>query len=235
MSYLGILMLLSLLIVIHEAGHLCAARLAGIPVAGFSVGFGPKVWKRQWGQVEYCLRALPLGGFVTPAAADEYELSEIPLSRRIVFYAGGPLANLAVALPLFAIANGMMRGWSLHELLVAPFGQVAAACWQLVTILPGLFSHPQALSGVVGIVVEGGRAAQAGMALAVAISLNLSLAVLNLLPIPVLDGGQITMAVLERIFPPLIRLRAPLTLLGVIFLAAVMLYTNVHDLARALA
>jgi regulator of sigma E protease len=234
MSYLGILVLLSLLVVIHELGHLCAARLAGIPVAGFSVGFGPKLWKRQWGQVEYCLRLLPLGGFVTPAAADDYELRAIPLSRRIAFFAGGPLANLTVALPLFSIANGMKWGWTFHHLIVAPFGQVAAACWQLVTILPGLFSHPEALSGVVGIMVEGGRAAQAGMALAVAISLNLSLAVLNLLPIPVLDGGQITMAVLEEVFPPLIRLRTPLTLLGVLFLAAVMLYANVQDVARAL-
>jgi regulator of sigma E protease len=232
MSYLGILVLLGLLILIHEAGHLCAARLVGIPVAGFSVGFGPKVWKRQWGEVEYCLRALPLGGFVTPAA-DDYELNEIPLSRRIVFYAGGPLANLAVALPLFAIANGMVRGWTLHEVLIAPFGLLATACWQLVTILPGLFSHPQDLRGLVGIVVEGGRAAQSGMAaLAVAISLNLSLAVLNLLPIPVLDGGQITMAVLEKLFPPFIRLRAPLTLVGLFFLAAIMVYVNVQDLTR---
>lgn len=235
MSYLGILVLLSLLIVIHEAGHLCAARWVGIPVAGFSVGFGPKVWQRRWGQVEYCLRALPLGGFVTPAVTDEYEFSAIPLPRRIAFFAGGPLANLAAALFLFSIANGMERGWSLYQLVIAPFGQVGAACWQIVSILPGLFSHPEALSGVVRIVVEGGRAAQDGMALAVAISLNISLAVLNLLPIPVLDGGQITMAVLERMFPPLLRLRTALTLLGVILLAGVMVYANVQDLILVLA
>ena len=66
MSYLGMFALLSLLIVIHELGHLIAARLGGIPVAGFSVGFGPKLWARRWGQVEYALRALPLGGFVAP-------------------------------------------------------------------------------------------------------------------------------------------------------------------------
>jgi len=234
MSYLGVLVLLSLLIVLHEAGHLCAARLAGIPVSGFSVGFGPKIWKRRWGKVEYCLRLLPLGGFVTPAA-DESDFGAISLARRIVFFAGGPLANLAVALPLFAISNGIEQGWSFYQLCIAPFGQVAAACWRLVTILPGLFAQPDTLSGPLGIVVEGARAARAGMALTVALSLNLSLAVLNLLPIPLLDGGQITMAVLEKIFPPLIRLRAPLTLLGMLFLAGVMLYANVQDLARLLA
>jgi membrane-associated protease RseP (regulator of RpoE activity) len=236
MSYLGMLLLLSLLIVIHEAGHLCAAKLAGIPVSGFSVGFGPKLWKRRWGQVEYSLRLLPLGGFVKPAA-DLDELSAIPLARRIAFFVGGPLANLAAAFAIFSIANGVQRGWTFHHLFIAPFGQVTAACWQLLTILPGLFTQPDALLGPMGIVVEGARAAQAGVlpALAMALSLNLSLAVLNLLPIPILDGGQITLAVLERIFPPFVRLRVPLTLLGMLLLVGVMIYASVGDVARLVA
>ena len=84
---------------------------------------------------------------------------------------------------------------------------------------------------------EGARAAQAGVlpALALALSLNLSLAVLNLLPIPILDGGQITMAVLERIFPPFVRLRVPLTLLGMLLLVGVMVYASVGDVARLVA
>src|SRR3954454_1850585 len=99
MSYLGILALLSLLIVLHELGHLIAARLTGIPVAGFSVGFGPKLWARRWGPVEYSLRAFPLGGFVMPAVTDE-EFRAIPLKKRLAFFLGGPLANLLAPLPL---------------------------------------------------------------------------------------------------------------------------------------
>src|SRR5206468_9948963 len=67
MSYLAVFAVLSLLIVVHEAGHLLAARLVGIPIASFSVGLGPKLWSRRWGRVEYVLRALPLCGFVVPA------------------------------------------------------------------------------------------------------------------------------------------------------------------------
>jgi membrane-associated protease RseP (regulator of RpoE activity) len=150
------------------------------------------------------------------------------------FLLGGPLANLAVAFAMFSVANGLQRGWTFHDLLIAPFGQVAGACWQLLTILPGLFSQPEALSGPLGIVVEGARATQAGMAMAAAMafSVNLSLAVLNLLPIPMLDGGQITMALVEKIFPPLVRLRVPLTLLGMLFLVGVMVYASVQDVAR---
>jgi len=232
MSYLGVLVLLGLLIVIHEAGHLAAAQLMGIPVSGFSVGFGPKLWQRHWGRVEVSLRAFPLGGFVTLAARDEYELSAIPLAKRFTFFLGGPLANLASVLPVLAIWNGVERGWSFFQVVIAPFEQVAALCRQLLALLAGLASHPQALSGVVGIVVEGGRAAQSGMAIELAISLSISLAVLNLLPIPVLDGGQIVMAVLEALFPSAIRLRVPLTLLGMVLLATVMVYANAQDIAR---
>jgi regulator of sigma E protease len=233
MSYLGILALLSLLVVIHELGHLAAARLTGIPVAGFSVGFGPKLWTRRWGQVEYSLRALPLGGFVLPAVADE-EFRALPLSKRLVFFLGGPLANLLATLPLLSILNGIRGGWSFQGLVTAPFQQAAAACWQLLGSLAGLFSHPESLTGIVGIVAEGGRLAQTGMGLEIAISLSISLAVFNLLPIPMLDGGQIILAILEQIFPRFVRLRVPLTILGMVLLAVLTVYTNGHDVVRLL-
>jgi regulator of sigma E protease len=232
MSYLGILFLLSLLVLIHEAGHLLAAKRAGIPVAEFAVGFGPKLWSRQLGETEYSLRLLPLGGFVAPEL-DEYEFGEVPLRRRLAFFLGGPLANLAAALPLFALLNRVQRGPSLRGVFVLPFAQVAWACRQLLGIIPGLFSHPSSLSGVVGIVVEGGKLSGAGMVLELAISVTISLAVLNLLPIPVLDGGQIVLSCLERLFPRSVGvLRVPLTVLGLVLLAVLMIYANVHDVVR---
>lgn len=231
MIYLGILALLSLLLLIHELGHLVAARLVGIPVASFSVGLGPRLWKRRIGRVEYSLRALPLGGFVAPAVED-CEFSAIPLQKRLAYFVGGPLANLLVALPILAALNVSERGVSVYNLLVAPLGQLASACWQLLAFLPGLFTRPESLSGVLGIVVEGGRSAQAGMVLEFGLSLTISLAVLNLLPIPVLDGGQIILNCLEAIFPRSARLRVPLTLLGMTTLAALMVYSNGNDLVR---
>jgi len=58
------------------------------------------------------------------------------------------------------------------------------------------------------------------------------LVVLNLLPIPVLDGGHIVLACLEERFPRMVRLRAPLTVAGLVLLAGVMLYANGHDVVR---
>ena len=55
---------------------------------------------------------------------------------------------------------------------------------------------------------------------------------LNLLPIPILDGGQILLSTLEEIFPRAIKLRAPLTVVGMVALVGLMILANVHDTIR---
>lgn len=232
MSYLETILLLGLLILIHEAGHFAAARLVGIPVAEFAVGFGPKLWSRRWGRTEYALRALPLGGFVLPDIADPEAFRAFALRKRLLYFLGGPLANLAAALPLFAILNVSRYGLSVSAILLAPFEQVAQASWQVLTALSGILSRPESIEGAIGIVREGGRVAAAGHGIELALSLSISLAVLNLLPIPVLDGGQILMGILEELFPRLIRLRVPLTVFGLVLLTSVMLFANAHDVVR---
>jgi regulator of sigma E protease len=231
MLYLGVLVLLGLLILVHELGHLLAAKWMGIPVAEFAVGFGPRVWARRWRGTVYSLRAFPLGGFVLPAVQEE-EFRIIPLPRRLVFFLGGPLANLAAAVPLFALLNAARYNLSLDALVLAPFRQVAGNCLLFLSFLPQLVSHPKDLTGVVGIVAAGAPALRSGRGLEMAISLSISLGVLNLLPIPVLDGGQILLGTLEEIFPRAVRLRAPLTVLGMLALLGLMVYANVHDVIR---
>lgn len=232
MGYLGVLALLGLLILIHEVGHLVVGRMVGIPIAEFSIGFGPRLWSWRRGQIDYVLRALPLGGFVLPALADHSEMRAFALRKRLAFFLGGPLANLAAAVPLFAAFNAAHGKLSFSELVIAPFGQVLQACGQFLSFLPTLVTKPEALSGVVGIVVEGNRLAQTGLMLELAISLSVSLAVLNLLPIPVLDGGQIVLGCLEEAFPRLARYRGALTAVGVFLLVSLMVYANVKDVVR---
>ena len=55
---------ISLLVGLHEIGHLLAAKLFGMRVEKYSIGFPPKVWGFTWRGTEYSLGAIPMGGFV---------------------------------------------------------------------------------------------------------------------------------------------------------------------------
>lgn len=108
MNVLASLLALGLLIVIHEAGHFLAARLQGIRVNGFSVGFGPALLKTERNGVTYALRLLPLGGFVSFPDDDDDNDQSIPLDdpdllrnrpipQRVLVISAGVLANLLLA------------------------------------------------------------------------------------------------------------------------------------------
>lgn len=101
---------LAILIVVHELGHFLAARLQGIHVNRFSIGFGPILWKYQGSQTEYAIRAIPLGGFVgfpddDPDSSipddDPDLLSNRPILDRAIVISAGVIANLLFAYLLF--------------------------------------------------------------------------------------------------------------------------------------
>ena len=60
LSAIKIIVLLGFLIFIHELGHFLMAKLCKVKVNEFSIGFGPKIWKKQEKETKYSLRAIPL-------------------------------------------------------------------------------------------------------------------------------------------------------------------------------
>src|SRR6185295_340255 len=75
-TILAFLLVLGVLIFVHELGHFLVARWYGVRVLTFSLGFGPKILKLTRGATEYCVSAIPLGGYVKMAGestADERE------------------------------------------------------------------------------------------------------------------------------------------------------------------
>jgi regulator of sigma E protease len=104
---------LGVLIVVHEFGHFLLAKLSGVGVLTFSVGFGPKLWVKKKGETEYALSAFPLGGYVKMVGEDpndEVQAAEIEKSfahqgllTRTAIVAAGPGFNLLLAILLLMI------------------------------------------------------------------------------------------------------------------------------------
>jgi len=136
---------LGVLIVVHELGHFIMARLAGVGVERFSVGFGPVLWRFRGKETEYCVSAIPMGGYVKMMGDDENPLeggkgatidprkafNAKPLGARFLIVFAGPAMNFVLAVV------------------------IAALMFMLV-------GRPVAPAQV-GRVVEGGPAAQAGL------------------------------------------------------------------------
>src|SRR5215467_1846072 len=107
------LIALGVLIVIHEFGHFLFAKLSGVGVLTFSVGFGPKLWVKKKGETEYTLRAIPLGGYVKMVGEDSEEevqaadlersFAQKSLLKRIAIVAAGPGFNLLLAVLLLGV------------------------------------------------------------------------------------------------------------------------------------
>ncbi|MFO7555645.1 MAG: RIP metalloprotease RseP [Desulfobacterales bacterium] len=110
-SIFALVIVLGVLIFFHELGHFLVARLMGVGVEKFSLGFGPKVIGKTIGITEYRISAIPLGGYVKmvgEAPDSELDPSDIPLSfthkhvfKRILIVAAGPLFNILLAVIIF--------------------------------------------------------------------------------------------------------------------------------------
>jgi regulator of sigma E protease len=237
MSYVAIVLILGFLVLVHETGHLLAAQIVGIPVARFSIGFGPPLCAGVWGATEYRVGLIPVGGYVLPRLRSEHEYLRMPLLKRIAFSLGGPAANFLVAIPAFALLNAASGNISLQALVVAPFVQVGSATAQILASLGMLFSRPDAVSGVVGIVTGGSHFAGLDPVrlLLLAGIVDLNLMVLNLLPLPPLDGGKVALDCLERLFPKARRAYVPVMLVGWLFIIGLMVYATAMDVSKLAA
>lgn len=102
---------IGLLILVHELGHFLVAKKTGVMVERFSIGFGPVLFSVKRGETEYCLSAVPFGGYVkmlgegdsSEVLPSEYHRSfaHKPLWVRMAVVAAGPIANVVLAVVFF--------------------------------------------------------------------------------------------------------------------------------------
>ncbi|WP_029893667.1 RIP metalloprotease RseP [Desulfohalovibrio reitneri] len=141
-NVLAVILVLGGLIFFHELGHFLLARLFGVGVKVFSLGFGPTLWGFKRGQTSYRVSAVPLGGYVSmvgeqPGAelpegfTPEQSFTNKPAWQRMLIVASGPGFNFLLAFLLY---------------------------WSLL-----VFGGAEAIHLKVGEVIEGGPAAEAGI------------------------------------------------------------------------
>jgi regulator of sigma E protease len=110
-SIFAFIIVLGVLIFFHEFGHFLIARLFGVGVEKFSLGFGPRLFGKKVGITDYRLSAIPLGGYVKMVGEEpdaEIDPADLPLSfthkhvaKRMLIVAAGPVFNILLAVLIF--------------------------------------------------------------------------------------------------------------------------------------
>ncbi len=118
MSIIYFIIILSVIVIIHELGHLMTAKYFHVYCQEFSIGMGPVIFKRQGKETAFAIRALPLGGFVSMAGEEGVEAQDIPFERtikgiswwkQIIVMAAGAIMNVILAWVLFIVIT-MVQG-----------------------------------------------------------------------------------------------------------------------------
>lgn len=252
------LVMLTVLVVVHEFGHFIAARRAGVYVLEFSIGMGPLLFSHKGKETVFSVRALPIGGFcqmwgeddADGELAEEYGVpADLPPERsflniskvkKLLILFAGPAMNLILAfLILFAIYLAGGQGFfasivSGFKLCVSFSGTIYQSLHQLIVGKLSLndFAGPVGMVGMVGNFASHG--VLSFLLFCALISVNLG--IINLLPFPALDGGQILVTIAEMIVRRDLSPKAAMILNGVGF-ACLMVFSvvvAVNDVLRYL-
>src|SRR5690349_371409 len=114
-SLAQLLLSISILVAVHEMGHLLAAKYFGMRVEQFSIGFPPKIWSFKKGDTEYAISSIPLGGYVKisgmidesldtdamKAEPQPWEFRSKPAWQRLIVMLGGIIVNVIVGILIF--------------------------------------------------------------------------------------------------------------------------------------
>ena len=133
-SIVPFIAIIIVLVLVHELGHFITAKLSGVKVLEFGIGYPPRLWALQRGETEYSLNALPLGGFVRLLGeedpTDARSLAAKPRAIRLVVLSAGSLMNLLLPIALFTASFMIPREVSVGHAVIAevvPGGPAAEA------------------------------------------------------------------------------------------------------------
>jgi regulator of sigma E protease len=107
-AIVAFVVVLVILVVAHEFGHFITAKVRGVGILEFGIGFPPRLWGIKRGETIYSINALPLGGFVKLAGEEDPKVARSLASKgygtRILVLASGSLVNIILPFILFSVA-----------------------------------------------------------------------------------------------------------------------------------
>ncbi len=232
MLILKLIFTLFLVVTLHEMGHYLAARLFNVSVSTFSVGVGPTLLRFKFSDTNFQFNAIPIMGYVKPDSSNEQNLS---LFKSCVFYLAGIFINIVcffIGLTVFFIQQGQ----SVYDSFVIVYSKFVYLIPKFYSVIASLkfsdiITPEHDLENSIGLYISMANISQEfwlGFAL-----LSIILACLNMIPIPVLDGGRVVLAILGSLFSligiPKKFINASFTwlfILGVIILYSPMIINN---------
>lgn len=209
-AFISFLVVFSLVVLVHELGHFLAARKAGVKVYEFSIGFpfSPRMFTLfRHKETEFTLRLLPLGGFVSFSKEEDEGADDLfgaSYSNRALIMSAGSLSNVVFAFLIFVPVFILGKHMLITEAVFASAKMVWAILSGTVVVIFNILSgngSMEGLSGPVGIAAIAGQAASKGLLSLAYFTgiLSMSLGVMNLIPFPALDGGQLFMLLIEAV------------------------------------
>ncbi|CAM3059417.1 site-2 protease family protein [Streptobacillus felis] len=249
------LLVLSLIIFLHEFGHFYTAKKFNMPVSEFSIGMGPLIYSKLKNGTQYSLRAVPIGGYVlidgmveaskedkefkdyTDEEIIEYNskgfMSHSKLEKIIVLLAG-VIMNFITALIAFVILM-LITGQPIINAFYM-FAKVFGATFMGLKMLLTGAAKAKEMVGPVGLpLVFAEQIKTQGYLVLIPLFslLSINIGILNLLPIPALDGGRIIFVLLEFFGIKLNKkLEERIHTIGMILLLLLMVFVLFNDVKK---
>ena len=209
------LILLGILVIIHEGGHLFVAKLCKVKVNEFSIGFGKVLFSRQRKETKYSIRLIPLGGFVSmegeeQPSGEEGSFSEAGILKKLAIISAGAIVNIIFGLLVYfilvAVHYGIQVAWSSIGPFIGALGES----------IKMLFTREAPVNYLAVI--------------------SLSLGITNLIPIPPLDGGKFLIYVIEWIKRKPLKEETSLKIqmAGFIFIIGLSMFVMYNDIVKIL-
>jgi len=247
-SIIAFIVVFSVVVLVHELGHFLAARRAGVKVYEFSIGFpfSPKIFTFfKHKETEFTLRLLPLGGFVSFSKngdEDAKELFEASYLNRAFIMSAGSLFNITFAFLVFVPVFVLGKHLPFLDAIALSAQTIWAVLSGTIVFVVNMFSGSgsmEGLSGPVGIASMAGQAASKGILNLAYFTgiLSMSLGIMNLIPFPALDGGQLFMLLIEAVRkkPLNLKLYQMMNIFGIALFVILTIVITYRDIVRLVA